>query len=105
MGAGDDVAAIAAHEAELGSAGDRWQWLVRRPRVRIAGPRRRVDRVGVVELVADGGGAGRSGCNGGGGGGGERWEWWWIHLLDSGEVMLVKREELEVEAFYSQICY
>lgn len=69
VGTGDDVTAIAAHEAELG-AGDRWQMVVH-PRVGIAGARRRVDGVRVVEL--DGGsrsGGRRSHCCGGGGGGG-----------------------------------
>ena len=48
VGTGDDMATIAAHEAEL-STWDRWQSIVR-PRVGIAGPRRRVNTVLVVEL-------------------------------------------------------
>lgn len=62
VGARDDVATVAAHEAELVGGGGRRVRLI--PGIGVAGARRRVDRVRVVEMSwwwrRDGGGEWRS---------------------------------------------
>lgn len=90
VGPRDDVTAVTAHQAELGTR-DWWQRVF--VSVSMTGARRRINGIRTVEMAS----------GGSRGGGGEGWERWWIHqelrdlTVDSLTIYQLKPMKLMVE--------